>query len=424
MNLMEDLKYRGLVYQATDEPGLDRALAAGPLSLYAGFDPTADSLGLWHLLSILLLRRFQLAGHRPIAVVGGGTGLIGDPSGKSAERSLNPRDVVEEWTRRIRSQLERFLDFSGESAARVVNNHDWLGPWKVVDFLRDTGKHFPLAQMLHKESVTARMEAGISFTEFSYMILQAYDFQQLFERHGCRLQVGGSDQWGNITAGCELIRRTQALAGGEGAEVFGLTTPMVTRSDGKKFGKTEAGAVWLDPAKTSPYQFYQFCVNTPDEDAGRFLRYFTFLSRREIEALEEQVRREPGKREAQARLARELTVLAHGERAYQSALRISQALFYGEVSELSESEMEEGFRDVPSFSLQAGQSPALADLLVMAGACPSKRQAREDVQGGAVSVNGRKAQDPAAALSASDRLHGKYTVLRRGKKHYTLVKWA
>jgi tyrosyl-tRNA synthetase len=327
MNLVEEFEFRGLLYQITDRDGLAKRLQAGPITLYVGFDPTADSLHIGNLLQILLLRRFQLAGNHPIAVVGGGTGLVGDPSGKGGERKLNTREVVEAYTIKYRRQLEQYLDFTVESnPARVVNNYEWLGQLELIPFLRDIGKYFPIGAMLAKDSVKSRLDVGISYTEFSYMILQAYDFLQLRRLYGCELQAGGSDQWGNITAGVDLIRREL------GETAFGLTQPLITRSDGKKLGKTEQGAIWLDATLTTPYQFYQYWINLPDEDVIQFLKYFTFLGAEEMAELEKAVAGEAWKRAAQRRLAQEMTSMVHGQSATASAERISNALFYGEIA--------------------------------------------------------------------------------------------
>jgi tyrosyl-tRNA synthetase len=435
-NLLDDLEYRGLIYQVTDREGLQRQLEGGPVVLYAGFDPTADSLHIGSLLPILCLRRFQLAGHIPIALVGGGTGLIGDPSGRSTERTLNTADTVAKWTESIRRQLSRFLDFEREgNSARMANNYDWLSPLNVIAFLRDVGKNFTVNYMLAKDSVDSRLAGGISFTEFSYMILQSYDYLQLFKEQGCRLQIGGSDQWGNITAGLELIGKSVGHeagneAAGEGAggehqaekdKAFGMTLPLVTKSDGKKFGKTESGAIWLDRDKTSPYQFYQFWINTDDNDVVRFLKFFTFLSREEIEQLGEEVKRQPEQRAAQKALAREVTLLVHGEDGLRSAENITAALFSGDVTALSATELVEAFTDVPSTELDDQPEVGLVDLLVEAKAAPSRRQARQDIESGAVYVNGERISDAAAVLTPAHRLHGKYVVLRRGKKNYWLV---
>ncbi len=394
-------------------------MAERPITLYIGFDPTADSLHAGSLLQVLLLRRFQLAGHHPIALVGGGTGLIGDPSGKANERTLNTKEVVQEWSDSIRRQLERFLDFdSPTNPARIVSNYDWLGQLEMIDFLRDIGKHFTVGTMLAKESVRSRLEVGISFTEFAYMILQAYDFLQLKAHYDCEMQAGGSDQWGNITAGIDLIRRIR------GETAYGLTIPLVTKSDGTKFGKTEGGSIWLDAEKTTPYQFYQFWINTNDDEVVGYLKYFTFLSHEEILALEKEVQEKPWERAAQRTLAREVTALVHGQEAMESAENISQALFYGKVSELSAAEIEQGLNDVPSYALDGRPEIDLVQLLVNAGACPSKRRAREDIQNGAIYINDQRTTDIGRILTPSDALFNQYTILRRGKNKYYLLKWS
>lgn len=420
MDLLKDLAYRGLVNQMTDEEGLREALKEGPVTLYCGFDPTADSLHIGHLMTVLMLRRFQLAGNYPLALVGGATGLIGDPSGKKAERTLNEEEVVVEWGEKIRRQLSQFLDFEGEYAARIVNNYDWIGKLTIVDFLRDVGKNFSLNYMLAKDSVESRIETGISFTEFSYMILQSYDFLHLYEHENCRLQIGGSDQWGNITAGLELIRKSSEEESGEKA--FGLTIPLVTKADGTKFGKTEGGAIWLDPEKTTPYEFYQFFINTDDRDVVRFLKYFTFLDESEIEALEEAVAKEPHKRLAQRRLAEEVTTLVHGEEALKQAIKISEALFSGDIQQLSAEEIALGFKDVPSYECEQSEI-SLLDLLVQANISPSKRQGREDIQNGAIYINGERIVALDKMMTEADRIEGQYTIIRRGKKKYTLIKY-
>lgn len=417
-NLLEDLEYRGLVHQSTNRDALQEKLNKEPVVLYCGFDPTADSLHIGSLLPILMLRRFQLAGHRPIALVGGGTGLIGDPSGRSTERSLNTADTVAQWTDSLKRQLSRFLDFNEDgSAAKLVSNYDWLAPLDTISFLRDVGKYFTVNYMLAKDSVDSRLANGISFTEFSYMILQAYDFYKLQQEQGCSLQIGGSDQWGNITAGLDLIGK---MGGGE---AFGMTMPLVTKSDGKKFGKSESGAVWLDSTKTSVYTFYQFWINTDDNDVVKFLKYFTFLDRARIEELEAELRERPEKRAAQRELAREVTRLVHGEEAVASAERITEALFSGDVTKLSEAELVEALAGMPTVELTAGEEPLLIDLLITAKAAPSKRQARQDIESGAVYVNGEKTTSLEASIGQEQRLHGRYVVLRRGKKNYYLVRF-
>lgn len=418
MHILDDLRFRGLLYQVTEEEELAKRLQEGPISLYIGFDPTADSLHVGSLLPILGLRRFQLAGHRPIPLVGGGTGLIGDPSGKTTERSLNPVEVIDEWTQKIKLQLERFLDFeTNVNPAQMVNNYQWLGNVGLINFLRDTGKYFTISYMLGKDAVKSRLESGISFTEFSYMILQSYDFLQLNEHYNCEMQAGGSDQWGNIVSGIDLIRRVS------GNKAYGLTFPLVTKADGAKFGKTEAGTVWLDADKTSPYQFYQFWINADDVDVIKYIKYFTFLPHAEIMELEEEVGQNPEKRTAQRVLAREVTEMVHGAEARIKAEKISQALFYGNIKELAEDEMEQALRDVPSAEVQDKGELDVLDLLLLCGASPSKRQAREDIRSGAIYINDQNINEQQKLLIPADRLFGKYLVVRRGKKKYFLVKW-
>lgn len=416
MELLEDLKYRGLINQITDEEGLEKLLSQEKIKLYCGFDPTADSLHIGHLLPILMLRRFQMAGHQPIALVGGATGLIGDPSGKKAERTLNAKETVANWVESIKNQLSRFLDFEAkENPAIIANNYDWTGNMDVITFLRDVGKNFGLNYMLAKDTVQSRLDAGISFTEFSYMILQSLDFLNLYKKENCRLQIGGSDQWGNITAGLELIRKTQ-----EDAKAFGLTIPLVTKADGTKFGKTEGNAVWLDPEKTSPYEFYQFWINTDDRDVVKYLKYFTFLSHEEIEELAKATEEQPEKRLAQKALAEDVTKLVHGEEALKQAIRITEALFSGNIKELNGAEIEQGFKDVPSFT-NTDEETNLVNLLVAAKISFSKRQAREDIQNGAIYINGDRITDVQYTLSDADKIEGKFTIIRRGKKKYYLI---
>lgn len=414
----EELKGRGLVHQVTDEAALEKQLNEESVKLYIGFDPTADSLHIGHLLPILMLRRFQQNGHVPIALVGGGTGMIGDPSFKDQERQLNTLDTVKDWSQSIKNQLARFIDFEDDTnSAIVANNYDWLGEMKLIDFLRDVGKNFTINYMMSKESVKRRIETGISYTEFAYQLLQAYDFLKLYDTQGCLLQLGGSDQWGNITSGIELLRREREVQG------FGLTMPLITKADGTKFGKTEGNAVWLDSEKTTPYEFYQFWINTDDRDAVKFLKYFTFLSLEEIATIEKEFTAAPESRVAQKALAKEVTTLVHSEAAYQQALHISAALFSGDVKELSAAEIKQGFKGVPSYKVKADDNLALVELLLTAGIEPSKRQAREDIQNGAIYVNGERRQEPAAVLSDSDKLEGRYIVIRRGKKKYFLLEF-
>lgn len=421
MDIIKDLEARGLVQQFTDEEGLKKHLNTNIVTLYCGFDPTADSLHIGHLVPALMLKRFQLAGHRPIALIGGGTGMIGDPSGRSDERQLNDEATVDHFSQQIEKQLAQILDFDKDKNGAVArNNKEWLGTLTLIEFLRDTGKHFGVNYMLAKDSVQSRLENGISFTEFTYMILQSYDFMNLFDKENCTLQIGGSDQWGNITAGMELIRRTRKE--GEEAKVFGLTVPLITKADGTKFGKTAGGAVWLDKDKTSPYEFYQFWINTDDRDVIKFIKYFTFLDMEEIAVLEQSVLEAPEKRLAHIRLAEELTVLVHGEEALAQAQHITAALFSGDIKSLTGDEIKQGFKDVPTSVLKRDEQ-TLVDLLVDAEIAKSKRQAREDIQNGAIYVNGERNQALDYVLLDDDIIDGKYTIIRRGKKKYFMIQF-
>ena len=420
MDLLEDLKWRGIVYQQTDEEGLEELLGKEKISLYCGVDPTADSMHIGHLLPFLTLRRFQKAGHRPIVLVGGATGLIGDPSGKKAERSLQTLDKVEKNVRGIKQQLERIFEFQGENGAMLTNNFDWIGSMDLITFLRDYGKNIGVNYMLAKDIVSSRLETGISFTEFAYTILQAIDFYRLYTDHGCKLQIGGSDQWGNITTGLEMIRKMTS----EEAKAYGLTIPLITKADGTKFGKTEGGAIWLDPDKTTPYEFYQFWINTADADVVKYLKIFTFLGKEEIENLAHSVEEEPHLRKAQKALAEEMTRLIHGEDALNQAKNITDALFSGNVKDLTAAEIEQGFKDMPSYRPENEVDAGLVELLVAANISPSKRQAREDIQNGAISINGDKVTDIDYSLSGADRIDSRFTVIRRGKKKYTLIHWS
>ncbi|WP_047981570.1 tyrosine--tRNA ligase [Ornithinibacillus contaminans] len=423
MEILQDLEKRGLVSQVTDYEGLAKHLAEKEVTLYCGFDPTADSLHIGHLVPLTMLKRFQKAGHKPIALVGGGTGMIGDPSGRSTERSLNTEDVVKEYSEKLKEQISRILEVDKDENPVVVrSNYEWLGSMTVIDFLRDAGKHFSINYMLAKESVSARIEQGISFTEFSYMILQSLDFQKLFELENCTLQIGGSDQWGNITAGMELIRRGRENEEEE-IKVFGLTVPLITKADGTKFGKSAGGAIWLDAAKTSPYEFYQFWINTDDRDVMKFLNYFTFLSDEELAALEAEVQNHPEKRVAQKRLAEEMTRAVHSQAAVEQAQKITESLFSGDLKSLSADEIDQGFKDVPSFQMDQ-EDVGLVDLLVNANISSSKRQAREDVTNGAIYINGERQQELDYILSEEDRIEGKFTIIRRGKKKYFLIRYA
>jgi tyrosyl-tRNA synthetase len=420
-NIIEDLEGRGLISQMTSGDELRQILTSGR-TLYSGFDPTAESLHIGSLVPLLALRRFQLAGHKPIALVGGATGLIGDPSFKAAERQLNSNDVVEMWVERLKGQVSQFLDFdSGSNAATVVNNLDWVRDFSVLDFLRDVGKHFSVNAMIQKESVKQRIEregAGISFTEFSYMILQSYDFAELYKRHNCILQIGGSDQWGNITGGIDLTRRIYR------EQVYGLTLPLVTKSDGQKFGKTESGTVWLDSKKTSPYAFYQFWLNTADSDACKFLKYFTFISPAEIDEIQRSDSEAQGRPEAQGILAKLVTQLVHGDEGLQAAERISGALFSGDLTTLSPTDCEQLQLDGLPCTLVEASEVGIVDLLVRTELAKSNKMAREFISNGAVSVNGQRIDSSETVLSSSAALYGKYFVLKRGKKLFHLASFA
>ncbi|WP_314927040.1 tyrosine--tRNA ligase, partial [Aeromonas piscicola] len=416
-HLLDELTERGLVAQNSDPAALADHLAT-PRTVYCGFDPTAGSLHIGHLVPLLMLRRFQLAGHAPVALVGGATGLIGDPSFKATERSLNSADTVLGWVASLSAQIKALLPAdNGLSAPQLVNNGDWMGQMSALDFLRDIGKHFSVNAMLARESVRqrlARPDQGISFTEFSYALLQSYDFAVLHQRLGCTLQIGGNDQWGNITSGMDLTRRLHS------AQVHGMTLPLITKADGTKFGKTEGGAVWLDPALTSPYAFYQFWLGTADEDVYRFLRYYSFMSLSEIDALEAEDAKRQGRKQAQQVLANELTELVHGKAALAAVQRISELLFSGDVARLGESDLAQLAQDGMPSSTVSGEID-LVSLLVESGLANSKRIARELLAAGAISLNGAIKQDE--QLAAEDRLFDRYLLLRRGKKQYQLVAW-
>ncbi|KUP06695.1 tyrosine--tRNA ligase [Bacillus coahuilensis m2-6] len=417
MDILKELEWRGIIYQQTDEEGLRNVLHTEKIALYCGVDPTGDSMHIGHLLPFLTLRRFQNAGHTPIVLVGGATGLIGDPSGKKEERQLQTIERVQYNVSRLKAQLESIFAFEGENRAKMVNNYDWLGTMDVVTFLRDFGKYVGVNYMLAKDTIASRLDSGISFTEFTYTILQALDFNHLYEHYNCKLQIGGSDQWGNITTGLEVIRKHQE----EGAKAFGLTIPLVTKADGTKFGKTESGAIWLDPEKQHHMNFTQFWINTADADVVKYLKFFTFLTQEDIESLAVAVETEPHLRKAQKALAEEMTRLIHGEVALAQAQKITQALFSGDVKELTASEIEQGFKDVPSIEVSKAEDVQLIELLVETKLSPSKRQAREDISNGAVYVNGERQTDLAYSLSEEDKVGGKFTILRRGKKKYFLV---
>lgn len=421
MNILQELEWRGLIADCTDAPTLSQRTQ--PITLYCGFDPTADSLHVGHLVPLLALRRFQNCGHHPIAVAGGATGGIGDPSFKSAERQLLTKEQIRANVEAVRPQLAKLLDFETKTnPARLVDNADWTAAVSYLDFLRDIGKHFSVNQMVAKESVRARMEdreVGISYTEFSYMLLQSFDFYVLCRDLDCELQIGGSDQWGNITAGIDLIRKKLGRAS------YGLTLPLITKADGTKFGKTESGSVWLDPAKTSVYRFYQFWINTDDRDVIRYLKFFTFLSQEEIEALEKQHAENPGARTAHRALAKAVTDLIHGPAATTEAQRASEILFGGELAGVSETTFKEIVGEIPTKDIEKakleGAGLALVELLVHAGLCPSKGQARKDIEGGGVYVNNIREAGIQRAITANDLLFGKHLLLRKGKKNYVVV---
>jgi len=421
MNLLEDLRWRGLLSQSTDEAALQEALKK-PVTLYIGFDPTAPSLHVGNLVVLLVLRRFQLAGHNPIALVGGATGLVGDPSGKNEERTLNSTEIVESWVNRIRKQVSAFLDFDApKNPAQVVNNLDWTAPLSAIVFLRDIGKHFSVNQMLSKDSVSARLEGGgISYTEFSYQVLQSYDFLELFRRNNCTLQVGGSDQWGNIVAGLDLIRRVEQGSG------HALTVPLLMKADGTKFGKTAGGSVWLDPEMTSPYAFFQFWLNSDDKDVINFLKVFSFKSHDEINELEKSHNENPGLREAHRALARELTSLVHSEETTQRVEAAARALFgQGELSELDEATLASALAELPRTTISAQEEiPTWVDLLAATGVVDSKSAARRIVKEGGAYLNNEKISGEDFRPAKTDFLCGKYAVLRKGKRDLAAVELA
>ena len=420
-NIYDELKWRGMIYDQID--GVEKLLKEKKVTLYNGFDPTADSLHVGHMVPLIALARFQRYGHNVLALAGGGTCMIGDPSGRSSERNLLTRDEVAHNVECIKAQLAHFLDFEVKSnPAKIVNNMDWLGQLNMIDFLRDTGKHFTINAMLAKDSVKNRMdrESGLSFTEFSYMLLQSYDYYHLHTEMGCELQCGGSDQWGNITAGAELIRRRT------GDSVYGLTYPLIKKSDGTKFGKTASGAVWLDPKRTSPYKFYQFWLNADDADVIHYLKFYTFFTEEEIAALDQETKDHPENRAAQKTLAKELTLMMHGQTALDNAVQASRALFGGDITGLSAADIADVFSEVPTSDMSAdrfgGDGMNVVDVLVESGFLKSKGEARRGIQEGGVYVNNRRVTDSAMNVTISDFIEGKYLILRRGKKNYSMVK--
>jgi tyrosyl-tRNA synthetase len=423
MNVLDELEWRGLVADCTDRQELARRMAAGSVTVYAGFDPTADSLHVGNLVPLLGLRRLQLMGQHPIALAGGATGSIGDPSGRTQERQLLTREVLEHNIARIKEQLKRLLDFDvTANPARLLDNAAWTASVTYLDFLRDIGKHFSVNQMVAKESVRARMEdreVGISYTEFSYMLLQAFDFYVLCREYNCELQIGGSDQWGNITAGIDLTRRKM------GRTVFGLTLPLITNADGSKFGKTVAGAIWLDPSRTSVYRFYQFWIRTDDRDVVRYLKFFTFLNQEEIAALEKQHSENPGARVAHKALAKAVTDLVHGPGATAEAARASEILFGGELAGIAETTFNEIVGEVPTKQLRGSQltgaGMSLVEVLVESGLSQSKGQARKDIEGGGVYINNVREATPQRGITTNDLLFGKHLLLRKGKRNYVVL---
>ena len=414
-NLLEELKYRDLVYQQTDEEGIKKLLETESVSIYCGTDPTGDSLHVGHLLPFLTLKRFAKYGHKPVVLVGGGTGIIGDPSGRSEERQLQSLETIAENAKKLENQLRNI--FRGDENIEFVNNGDWLGKMSMIEFLRDYGKLINVNYMLAKDSVSSRLENGLSFTEFSYTLLQGIDYAYLNEHHGVKMQLGGSDQWGNITTGLEIMRKLRG-----DVEAYGFTIPLMLKSDGTKFGKSTGGAVWLDPEKTTPYEFYQFWFNTADNDTISAIKKFTFLEKEEIEKLEESLAKEPHLRLAQKALAEELVKIVHGEAALESALNITKALFSGNIKELTLDELKVAVKGMPKAQLPK-EDINIVDFLVESGVVTSKRQAREDVNNGAISINGDKVTDLALTIDSSSRLEDSFTVVRRGKKNYKLVEY-
>ena len=414
-NLLEELKYRDLVYQQTDEEGIKKLLETESVSIYCGTDPTGDSLHVGHLLPFLTLKRFAKYGHKPVVLVGGGTGIIGDPSGRSEERQLQSLETIAENAKKLENQLRNI--FRGDENIEFVNNGDWLGKMSMIEFLRDYGKLINVNYMLAKDSVSSRLENGLSFTEFSYTLLQGIDYAYLNEHHGVKMQLGGSDQWGNITTGLEIMRKLRG-----DVEAYGFTIPLMLKSDGTKFGKSTGGAVWLDPEKTTPYEFYQFWFNTADNDTISAIKKFTFLEKEKIEKLEESLAKEPHLRLAQKALAEELVKIVHGEAALESALNITKALFSGNIKELTLDELKVAVKGMPKAQLPKDDIN-IVDFLVESGVVTSKRQAREDVNNGAISINGDKVTDLAFTVDSSSRLEDSFTVVRRGKKNYKLVEY-
>ncbi|TGD19075.1 tyrosine--tRNA ligase [Levilactobacillus suantsaiihabitans] len=416
MNIIDELTWRGAINQQTDAEGLKKLTTDKKISLYCGVDPTGDSMHIGHLIPFMMMKRFELAGHHPYILIGGATGSIGDPSGRKTERQLQTMDKVRHNVKALSKQMQRL--FGGDSNVTMVNNYDWLSKISLLDFLRDYGKLVNINSMLAKDIVASRLDTGISFTEFTYQILQSVDFLTLHNQHNIQLQIGGADQWGNITAGIDLIHKIK----GSDEEVYGLTIPLMLKADGTKFGKTAGGAIWLDAEKTSPYEFYQFWLNQDDRDVIRYLKFFTFLGKDEIHSLEESVANEPGKRLAQRRLAEEVTRFVHGEEALESAQHISEILFAGDIQKLTLTEVQEAFEKVPNVSISAKPENIVTLLADTTDIEPSRRQAREDVENGAITVNGKRITDTKIDLNPKDNFSGKFMVIRRGKKNYFLAK--
>lgn len=418
MNIIEELKWRGAINQQTDEEGLQDLVEEKAISLYCGVDPTGDSMHIGHLIPFIILKRFQMAGHKPVVLIGGGTGSIGDPSGRNSERQLQTIEQVQHNVNKLSEQMRKlFKAGEEESGIRLANNADWLRPLSFLDFLRDYGKEFNINTMLAKDIVSSRLETGISFAEFSYQIIQSIDFLHLFREMDVQLQIGGSDQWGNITAGLDLIRKKE----GPEAKAFGLTIPLLLKSDGTKFGKTAGGAVWLDPEKTSPYEFYQFWLNQRDEDVIKYLKYFTFFTEKEIDELEVSLKEEPHLRKAQKALAEDMTRFVHGEAALEEALKITEALFSGDIGSLSADIVEETFKDVPSSTVPRGEHDIVEFLVDMTHIVPSRRQAREFINNGAIYIKGERIQEVDYTISEKDTFDGRFIIVRRGKKKYFFV---
>ncbi|GEK91645.1 tyrosine--tRNA ligase [Alkalibacterium kapii] len=418
MNILDELKWRGAINQQTDEAGLRELINEKDIALYCGIDPSGDSMHVGHLIPFMILKRFQLAGHKPVILIGGGTGSIGDPSGRKSERQLQTMEQIEKNAEKLSNQMRQLFEAGSEhSGIKLVNNYDWLSELSFLDFLRDFGKEFNINTMLAKDVVSSRLDTGISFTEFSYQIIQSVDFLHLFQDEEVQLQIGGSDQWGNITAGLDLIRKKE----GAEAKAFGLTIPLLLKADGTKFGKSADGAIWLDPDKTTPYEFYQFWFNQDDRDVVKYLKYFTFLSKEEIEDLAEQVETEPHKRSAQKALAEEMTRFVHGQHALDEAVEISKALFSGDIKGLTAAQIESTFKDVPTSEAPKGEHKLVEFLVDLTKIEPSRRQAREDIKNGAIRIKGAQVKDTDYTISEADSFDNRFVIIRKGKKKYFLV---